>query len=217
MLDLERVASLSLSGDAERCLNLARFLAAELAHNTWSEMLRVTLVGFGQELVAANPDRLTYTADLTAATTNATASLESVEDAMRSVGTDVLDGRLHDIVGDQWAPHVLLIAPDAARDAAALDELLTAIKRQQARAAVALVLVDEPDHADRTAWHMTVDRDGTLRIPALDLTLTAQQMPANEAAPLAQMLAFAAASEDKPIPPAHGTSRGTGTPTPAAD
>ena len=62
MLDLERVGALSLSGDAERGLNLGRFLAAELAHNTWAEMLRVTLVGFGKELVAANPDRLTYTA-----------------------------------------------------------------------------------------------------------------------------------------------------------
>ena len=89
------------------------------------------------------------------------------------------------------------------RDAAALSGLLAAIERQQARAAVALVLIDEPDHADRTKWHMTVNRDGTLRIPALDLTLTAHQLPADEAAPLAQMLAYAACCDDKPIPLAH--------------
>ena len=54
---------MSLSGDPERCLNLARFLAAELAHNAWSEMLQVTLVGFGKEMADINPERLTYTED----------------------------------------------------------------------------------------------------------------------------------------------------------
>jgi nucleoid-associated protein YgaU len=204
MLDLERIAALSLSGDAERCLNLARFLAAELAHNTWSEMLQVTLVGFGQELVAANPDRLTYTEDLAAAAAAVACRLESVNTAMRAVDTDVLTGRLHDIVGDQWAPNVLLIAPHLAKDTAALDDLLAAMKRQHARTSVALVLADDPDRADATRWQLTVDREGTLSIPALDLELIAQQIPASEAAPLAQMLAWAAVCEDEPIPPAHG-------------
>lgn len=203
MLDLERIAALSLCGDAERCLNLARYLAAELAHNTWSEMLQVTLVGFGQELVEAKPDRLSYAEDLAGATAAMLGRLGSVTASMAALDTDVLNGRVHDIVGDEWAPHVLLIAPHLADDAAGLDELLAAMKRQHARASVALVLADDPDRADAARWQLTVDAAGNLSVPALGLQLIAQQLPADEAAPLAQMLAYAATSEDKPVGPAH--------------
>ena len=107
LLDLERIGALSLVGDRDRCLNLARFLAAELAHNTWSEMLQVTLVGFGRELVAANPDRLTYTDDLPATLSAVARERESVLDAIRVTDVDLLTGRLRDIAGDTWAPHVV--------------------------------------------------------------------------------------------------------------
>lgn len=204
LLDLERIAALSLTGDAERCLNLARFLAAELAHNTWSEMLQVTLVGFGKELVAANPDRLTYTEDLPGAIAAVRRDLESVTAAMRSPEVDVLSGRLHDIAGDLWAPNVLLVAPHLAADTAGLDELLATMKAQRTRASVALVLADDPDRAESTRWQLRVDSNGTLSIPALGVELIAQQVPASEAAELAEMLALAAISDDQPIPAAHG-------------
>ena len=74
LLDLERVGALSVTGPSERCLNLARFVAAELANNTWSEQLQVTLVGFGKELADLNPTRLTYTEDAAAALATCTAS-----------------------------------------------------------------------------------------------------------------------------------------------
>jgi nucleoid-associated protein YgaU len=204
MLDLERVGALSLTGDGERCLDLARYLAAELAHNSWSEMLQVSMVGFGQELVAANPDRLTYTEDLPAATAAIAGRLESVHATMRAVSTDVLDGRLHDIVGEQWTPAVLLVAPHLAADATGLDELLATVKRQHARAAIALVLANDPTRTEQTRWQLTVDHNGILTVPALGLQLIAQQLPATEAGPLARMLAWAAVCEDEPIPPAHG-------------
>src|SRR4051794_14904608 len=138
LLDLERVAAVSLSGDAERCLNLGRFLAAELAHNTWSEMLQVTLAGFGEELAAVNPDRLTCTDNVDKAIAALTGRLESATEAMRVTETDALSGRLHDIAADAWAPQVLLIAPHAARGSAGLPELLTAVRQQPARSAVAV-------------------------------------------------------------------------------
>jgi nucleoid-associated protein YgaU len=204
LLDLERVATLSLSGDAERCLNLARFLAAELAHNTWSEMLQVTLVGFGKELAQINPDRLTYTDDVEKAIAALDGQLESVTEAIRIADVDVLSGRLRDVAGDAWAPHVLLIAPDVAKDNAGLRRLLTAMKQQSTRSAIALVLTDDPYHADAARWQLTIDEAGMLRIPALGLELIAQQIPADEAAQLAEMLALAAVTDDRPIPPAHG-------------
>jgi len=204
LLDLERVAAMSLSGDPERCLNLARFLAAELAHNAWSEMLRVTLVGFGEEMAEINPERLTYTEDFGKAIASLSGDLLSVGDALHNTDVDVLEGRLRNIAGDAWAPHVLLIAPNTAEDTEGLDQLLTAMRAQRSRTAVALVLADDPDHADRTRWQLTIDEHGTLRIPALGVELIAQQIPAEEAAQLAQMLALAATTEDRPVPDADG-------------
>ena len=64
LLDLEQVGFLSLTGDIDRCMDLARFIAAELAHNAWSDTVDVTLVGFGPEMAALNPERLTHTDNL---------------------------------------------------------------------------------------------------------------------------------------------------------
>ena len=72
LLDLEQVGYLSLTGDTDRCMDLARFIAAELAHNAWSDMVDVTLVGFGAEMTALNPERLTHTDHLETATAAAT-------------------------------------------------------------------------------------------------------------------------------------------------
>ena len=204
LLDLERVGAMSLFGDTKRCLDLARFLAAELAHNTWSEMLQVTLVGFGQELAELNPDRLSCTDDLDKAIAVLTGRLESVTEGMRAAGTDVLSGRLHDIEADTWAPQVLLIAPNAARGSAALTELLTAIKHQPTRSAVSVVVAGETDDADDVRWQLAIDHAGLLRVPALDLELRAQQLPAEEAEQLARVLAMAAVTDDRPVPPSHG-------------
>ena len=208
LLDLERVAAMSLSGDPKRCLNLARFLAAELAHNAWSEMLQVTLVGFGKEMADINPERLTYTEDFSKAIAALNGDLASTRDALHHTQIDVLDGRLRNIAGDAWAPHVLLIGPSGADDAEGLEQLLEAMRAQPSRAAVALVLADVPAHADGTRWQLTIDEHGTLRIPALDLHVIAQQIPAEEAAQLSQMLALAGSTEDRPVPDAAGDKPG---------
>lgn len=204
LLDLERVAAMSLTGDADRSLDLLRFLAAELAHNTWSEMLQVTAVGFGQELEKINPDRFTCTEDVDKPIAALTGQLESVTEAMRVADTDVLTGRLRDISADSWAPHVLLIGPGAPESGASLAHLLTALERQPSRSGVAVVMASGSDRMDDVRWQMTIDETGLLRIPALGLELRAQQLPAEEAAPLAQMLAMAAVTDDRPVPPAHG-------------
>jgi hypothetical protein len=167
-------------------------------------MLQVTLVGFGKEMAEVNPERLTYTEDFGKAIASLNGDLASTIDALRQAGVDVLDGRLRNIAGDAWAPHVLLIAPSAAEDTEGLEQLLTAMRAQRSRTAVALVLADDPDHADGTGWQLTIDAHGTLRIPALDVELIAQQIPAEEAAQLAQMLALAASTEDRPVPDAVG-------------
>ncbi|MCW2525283.1 MAG: putative LysM domain peptidoglycan-binding protein [Pseudonocardiales bacterium] len=204
LLDLERVGSLSLLGDRERCLGLARFIAAELAHNEWSEMLQVTLVGFGEEMAEINPERVSYTEDVGKAIAVLNSDLSSTSDAIRNFDVDLLTGRLRNIAEDAWAPHVMLIAPSAADDTDGLEYLLSAIRGQASRTAVALVLVDHAVCAEDTRWQLNVDEHGTLRIPTLGLELIAQQIPIGESAQLAQMLAFAATTNDRPMPDADG-------------
>jgi len=204
LLDLEHVTAMSLTGDADRSLDLLRFLAAELAHNTWSEMLQVTAVGFGAELAEINPDRFTFTEDVDKPIAALTGQLEAVTEAMRVAGTDVLTGRLRDISADTWAPHVLLVGPHVPEGSAELARLVAELERQPSRSGVAVVLASGSEQTDDGRCQLTIDRSGLLRIPALGLELRAQQLPAEEAAPLAQMLALAAVTEDRPIPPAHG-------------
>ncbi|MBN9620572.1 MAG: LysM peptidoglycan-binding domain-containing protein, partial [Actinobacteria bacterium] len=205
LLDLERLGSMSLAGDRERCLNLARFLACELAHNTWSEMLQVTLVGFGSELAQINPDRLTYTDDFDSAIAELGEQMLTVDESLHETGLGVLDAR-GTSTGDVWAPHVVLIAPSAARDSDGLARLLAAMRAQRTRMAVALVLSDDPEHADATTWTLRVDEDGSLHIPALGLDLRAQQVPVEEAAEFARRLATAARPGDRPMPQPTGTN-----------
>jgi hypothetical protein len=207
LLDLERVTAMSLVGDPRRCLNLARYLAAELAHNNWSEELQITLVGFGAEMAALNPGRLSHTDDLDAAVAALHRQFDDIGAAADDAGVGVLEGRLRNVAGDVWAPHVLLIAPAMAANRAGLDRLLNAMRTRAARTAIALVLAEEPSPrtaAASTRWQLEVTEDGIVRIPALGLELIAQQLPVDEAADLAALLALAAGVEDRPMPPGRG-------------
>jgi LysM repeat protein len=203
LIDLERIGSMSLSGDRERCLNLARFIAAEIAHNQWSELLEVTLVGFGQEMAQMNPEQLKYAPDLGRVLEAVQARLAGVDEVMTATGVDVATGRLRCVAGDTWAPHVLLIAPDAAQGPD-LAELLTVLNGSKDRLTVAVVLAAAPAAPEVTRWHLQVDAAGVLSVPALELELVAEQLPSCEAAQMAQLLAAAAVEQDEPMPPAQG-------------
>ena len=214
LVDLERVGALSLVGDPARCLDLARFLAAELAHNSWSDQLLVTLVGFGAELAGLNPARVQHRSSVAQAARDAHATLQETAQVLQASGTDVLEGRLRDgVVGDGWSPHVLLVAPgsetqvDQAKPDADLQELLgllEAMRAQRSRTAVALVLSGDTEHDCSTRWQLHVDAHGLLTIPALDVQLIAQQLPREEAADLAALLQLAADGPDAAVPPAAG-------------
>lgn len=203
LLDLERVGALSLTGDRAGCENLARYLAAELTHNAWSDQLLVTLVGFGAELAGLNPARVLHQADLAQATRDARATLRETTQVLAQAETSVLDGRLRPhLVGDGWSPHVLLVAPgqQPAAATAGLAALLADVRAQRSRTAVAVVLAGDTEHHDATRWQLHVGADGVLSLPELDLRLQAAQLPAEEAADLAALLALAAQGPDAAMP-----------------
>jgi hypothetical protein len=162
-----------------------------------------------------HPDRLAYVDDPAVAVARLRRHRQEVTRAAERAGADVLEGRRSGIAGDAWIPQVLLIAPtddaptdDDGRDMAADDAAGTrgpgvdgpagSLARELAaaatRSAVALVVAgsDGNPHVPAGRWQLRIDRDGVLTVPALGVSLIAQQIPAAEAAQLAQLLAFAA-------------------------
>ena len=204
LLDLERAGAIALTGDPLRCLDLGRFLAAELAVNTWSDHLSVTMVGFGQELVGLNPARLRYSSDLDAAAVALTVDAVDAVDACTHAGLDVRTGRVRDICGDTFMPHVLLVAPHLGADSAKLSDLLEILATHRDRAAMAIILAGDTALSGQASWSMHLTEAGRLIVPALGLDLTANQLPVHEGLGISQMLSQAAVAADEPMPPAAG-------------
>jgi DNA-binding SARP family transcriptional activator len=204
LLDLERAGAIVLTGDVGRCLDLGRFIAAELAVNAWSEQLSATLAGFGAELVPLHPERLSYVDDPSSAASLLGERRQHVLRQCHASGHDVLAARTPEAPGEAWMPHVLLVAPDAA-ESPAVAELLVAMREVPERSAVAVVLAGADRFADVAARHVTVSADGRLSIPALGLDLVAQQLPADQVPDLVALLQHMRAAADEPIPASSGT------------
>ena len=141
LLDLEQVGVLSLTGDTDRCMDLARFIAAELAHNAWSDMVDVTLVGFAAEMTALNPERLTHTDNLETAAAAATRVLSDPPQDVDGNTRSVLDARSHPGLAEVPTPQVTLISPTAARAVPppVLSALVDELRSQPDRSAVAVI------------------------------------------------------------------------------
>lgn len=223
LLDLERIGALRLAGHPDRSLELLRHLAAELAHNRWSDDLQVLLVGFGDELTALNPGRIRHVATLGEAVRDLRAHLEQTRAALRDLDAgSVLAGRVHDIAGDTWMPEVLLVAPDAAAapgangdspaDAHETQAELAAVlaELEQAGRSVVAVVAGDTGHQVTTteSWVLHLEPDGTLRVPPqlTDQPLRAEGVRADVAPYLVELFHIAHTGGDQPVPAAPETA-----------
>lgn len=207
LVDLESIGAMAVVGDRARAVALTRFMAAELAHNSWSETVEVTLAGFGQEMATMHPDRLTFVADPVAAVARLRQHSSTMTEMIRQSGANVLESR-NGLAGDAWAPEVLLLATadgdPVPGGTAEFMEGLTA-----GRSSVALVMVGgqagahDPGDDASGGWELRIDDDGVLTVPALGVSLIAQQLQQSEAGQLAQLLAFAA--DPTPVADRSGT------------
>ena len=204
LLDLERAGAIALTGDPARCLDLARFLAAELSVNTWSDHLSVTIVGFGDELVGLNPARLRQSLGLNGAAATLTVDAVEAVDACTSSGMDVRSGRVRDVCADTFMPHVLMVAPHLADDSVRLADLLQVVATHPGRAAMAIILAGDSALSGQASLVMHVSKVGRLIVPELGLDLRANQLTPDEGLGISQMLAHAAAAADEPMPVAAG-------------
>ncbi|MBE3008854.1 hypothetical protein IL992_06590 [Microbispora sp. NEAU-D428] len=162
-------------------------LAVELATNRWSDEMRITLVGFGEELTLLAPERIRTAGSLAEV-------LPEFEERARYDG-DVLTGRIHSRVADPaYTPHYLLSAIRPDEDEARRLALLG----KGRRTASGFVVAGEVPHA---TWTWDVTDDGRARVDALGLDIEAHLLPRRHYDAVISLFRTARQHEGEPLTP----------------
>jgi hypothetical protein len=159
LVDLEAASgALSLHGDSVVAREVATSVAVQLATNPWTDLLRVTTSGLPEALGDVLADRL-----------RVVPNIDSVipEFEQGGVETEVLAGRVSR-AADATPQYVVLGAPPTEDTAHRLAALAS-----RGRSGFGLLVAGDVVGA---RWQLQVDESGTLRIPALDLTLSASRL-----------------------------------------
>jgi hypothetical protein len=142
-------------------------LAVELATNRWSDRMRITLVGFGEDLTLIAPERVRYAGTLA----EVLPELEARAQTPPGPG-EVLTGRVGGRAADPaWPPHYLLSAIRPDTDEA---RRLAVLARAGSRTAAGYVVAGDVPHA---TWTWDIGTDGRVRADALGLEVAAQLLP----------------------------------------
>ncbi|WP_252375022.1 MULTISPECIES: BTAD domain-containing putative transcriptional regulator [unclassified Nonomuraea] len=156
LIDLEAAQGLINVRGPQTTAALAA-IAVELATNRWSDRMRITLVGFGQELTAIAPERIRAVGGL--------AEVLPELEANAAPRREVLTGR---VSGGHSVAHYLLSAVAPTHDEARRLALLAR------RDTAGYVVAGEVPHA---TWTMEIGDDGRARIAELGFEVEAQLLP----------------------------------------
>ncbi|MFI6476812.1 BTAD domain-containing putative transcriptional regulator [Nonomuraea sp. NPDC050663] len=157
-------------------------LAVELATNRWSDRMRVTLVGFGEELTAIAPDRIKAVGSL--------AEVLPDLEATAAPREQVLKGR---VTGSPRDAHYLLCAVTPTHDEVRRLALLA--KNDTA----GYVVAGEIAHA---TWSVEITDDGRAKLPELGLEVTAQLLPRRHYRALVDLFVTAENMDGEAVPEA---------------
>ncbi|RAY12161.1 hypothetical protein DPM19_25900 [Actinomadura craniellae] len=173
LVDLEAAHGLiALRGPADTRRAVLAAVALELATNRWSDHMRITLVGFGSELVQVAPDRIRAVHTLADALPELEGRTEEVRQALAASGADsVLTGRCRGVFGEAWMPHYLIMADEPTPDEAAR---LGALARTGRRMAAGYLV---PGDVSSAAWTWEVTPEGALHAGVLGFDVEAQLIP----------------------------------------
>ncbi|MCO6004768.1 bacterial transcriptional activator domain-containing protein [Actinoallomurus purpureus] len=212
LIDLETAHGLiSLQGPDEARRAVLAAVAVELATNRWSDHMRITLVGFGEELSLIAPDRIRAVATLAEALPELESRTEEVRQALAASGADsVLTGRCRGVFGEAWMPHYLIMADPPAPEEA---ERLVALARTGQRMAAGYLVAGETPGA---TWTWDVTTDGRLRAGVLGFDVEAQLVPERHYRAVVELFRTAGRADGVPYggideepaaPPAMGETR----------
>ncbi len=224
LLNLEQTGALVLTGDQDRCLALARVISAQLGVNAWADLVAVTMLGFGQELVEAAPTRLRHApadaadAVLAAAAVDATRTADIADE----IGLAVVEARRSAANDEAWPVHVLLTttaavaAVSSGRTAGSdeppsaspsrLEELLAVVRDRAGATGAAVVVVDEHRLGENPlgATVAYLDAGGTLTLPEAGLTVQATGWDEDTSRGVGMLLAHLRSAPDQSVPDARG-------------
>jgi hypothetical protein len=208
MVDLEAAYGvIALRGPSVQRRALLAAVAAELATNRWSDHMRVTLVGFGDDLTPLAPERIRAAARLADVLPELEAHAEEARAAMAASGVDsVLTGRCRGVLGEAWMPHFLLVAEQPEPEE--LDRLVRLSGIWQRTPMGYLVAGEIPG----ATWTWDVSDDGRISVPLLGLDAEAQLLPAAQYRAVVDLFKTATRLE-----PVGGRPRTPGSPAGAID
>ncbi|MEO5664549.1 MAG: LysM peptidoglycan-binding domain-containing protein, partial [Nocardioides sp.] len=209
-VDLEGAGVVQLVGDMAAAEDLARFIAAELALNPWTDTEGVDVIGVAHDIEPLNYGRLFSEPELDIE--RVAKSANQAADIIASNGYDILKARVTSW-REAWVPTITIASVDeSGRNAVEtqLPELLDDLDRASGRTSIALTLVSERALTDR-GLVLIIDTDGQLTTPWG--SVQANRLTPTEAALLADLFDDAEQYDDQPMPVAE-TIEGEG---PTAD
>lgn len=197
LLNCENQAAITLTGDPDYAKDFARYLAAEVALNPWSDTVTADCVGIAHEVVAMNPNRLRWHDVPDQAAAEAVADAVAMIDRANSHGVDAATGRGTQVDDDLWPTRLLLL--DAAGDPPQpVQELLSLVAQHPAVTGTAIVLAGAANQEQGTVLHLT--GQGRLQMPSAGLDLIAVGLTSDEASGCAALLAQSEVLQDAEIP-----------------
>jgi LysM repeat protein len=186
LLNWEELAVVNITGDPTYRADFARYLAAEVACNPWSEAVTVDCVGVADEVAALNPDRVrTHPPGTDPAE-------ELIADAVATLGRDdevergVATARARQAGADSWPARLLLIGVTDPPPAS-LDQLISVVQEHHGRTGTAVATVGH--HTNPGGLVVDLTSQGRLRVPSLGLDLVAVGLTADEALGCAALIA----------------------------
>ncbi len=194
LVDLEAAHGLiALHGPADVRRAVLAAVAVELATNRWSDHMRITLVGFDEEIALVAPDRIRVVGSLAEALPELEGRSEEVRQALEASGVDsVLTGRCRGVFGEAWMPHYLIMADPPAPEEA---ERLVALARTGRRMAAGYIVAGEVPGA---TWTWDVTADARLRAGVLGFDVDAQLVPEQHYRAVVELFRTAGRTEGVP-------------------
>lgn len=190
--------SLVVRGDPERATALARYVAAEIAVNAWSQDARVHLMGVGAELEGLNPQRVVVHDD---GDEHAAAQvlLEAIEciDRAEDLGGDVATLRAGHSGEDLWPARALVVA--GGQGSEALAQLEQTVRAARGRSGTGLIQIN-PAAECGEALVLHVDEHARVQIPHAGLEIEGVGLSEDEAGACARLATEYRRQDEAPIP-----------------